>query len=148
VLRHARLPLDLFSHPTPQLTTTEYFRLWQALETLLSSDPAFPLRVGQAISVESFIPPIFACFCSENGNLAFKRLAQYKPLIGPLRLKVTETQQQTPITLGELPGNSPLPASLVAAELVFFVHLIRLALNALLLVRAPCSDGDEFLKKV
>ncbi|HEY9846615.1 MAG TPA: AraC family transcriptional regulator ligand-binding domain-containing protein [Candidatus Caenarcaniphilales bacterium] len=127
VLRHARLPLDLVSHPTPQLSTAEYFRLWQGLETLLSDDPAFPLMVGQAISVESFSPPIFACFCSENGNLAFRRLAQYKPLVGPLRLEVTETDRQTTIALGELPGNPPLPVSLIATELVFFVHLFRLA---------------------
>ncbi|NEQ47222.1 MAG: AraC family transcriptional regulator [Leptolyngbya sp. SIOISBB] len=127
VLRHARLPLDLFSQPTPQLSTEEYFRLWQGLETLLSSDPAFPLRVGQAISVESFSPPIFACFCSENANRAFKRLAQYKPLIGPLQLQVTVTPQQTTLTLGELPGNPSLPIALIATELVFFVHLMRLA---------------------
>ncbi|NJL01971.1 MAG: AraC family transcriptional regulator [Spirulinaceae cyanobacterium SM2_1_0] len=127
VLRRARLPLDLFSHPTPQISTAEYFRLWQELETLLSSDPVFPLRVGQSISVESFSPPIFACFCSENGNLAFKRLAQYKPLIGPLRLEVTATDKQTTIALRELPGKPPLPAALIAAELVFFVHMIRLA---------------------
>lgn len=28
LLRHARLPLDLFSYESPTLTTEEYFRLW------------------------------------------------------------------------------------------------------------------------
>ncbi|MEO1210845.1 MAG: AraC family transcriptional regulator ligand-binding domain-containing protein [Cyanobacteria bacterium J06638_20] len=127
LLRQARLPLDLFSQPTPSLTTAEYFRFWQGLETLLSDDPAFPLRVAQSISVESFSPPIFACICSDNLNVALKRLAQYKPLIGPLRLKVEQTEHQTTAVLGELPGQLPLPSSLVVMELVFFVHLARIA---------------------
>jgi len=127
LLRHARLPLDLFERPSPSLTTTEYFRFWQSLEVLLSSDPAFPLRVAQAVSVEAFSPPIFACVCSENINAAFERLAQYKPLIGPLRLSVTQSDRQTAIALCDLPGQFSLPSSFVATELVFFVHLARLA---------------------
>ena len=126
LLRYAHLPLDLFNRSSPTLTTEEYFRLWRGFEHLLS-DPVFPLRLGQAISVESFSPPIFACFCSPNLNVALARLAQYKPLIGPLRLDVKQTEKQTAIALGPLPGNHPLPSSLIAAELVFFVHVARLA---------------------
>ncbi|MCG8367904.1 MAG: AraC family transcriptional regulator [Pseudanabaenales cyanobacterium] len=130
LLHQARLPLDLFSQPSSTLTTEEYFRYWQGLETLLSSDPAFPLRVAQSITVESFSPPMFACICSENLNQALKRLAQYKPLIGPLRLDVEETDHQTQVVLGELPGQLPLPQSLIAMELAFFVHLARLTTRA------------------
>ena len=127
LLRQAQLPLDLFSQAEPALTITEYFDFWRGLETLLSSDPAFPLRVAQLVTVEAFSPPIFACICSDTLNLALQRLAQYKPLIGPLRLDVTQTEHQTAIALGELPGQPPLPPSLVATELTFFVHLARLA---------------------
>jgi AraC-like DNA-binding protein len=126
LLRYARLPLDLFSQRSPTLTTEEYFRLWQGVEYLFD-DPAFPLRLGQAVSVETFSPPIFACFCSANLNAAFTRLAQYKPLIGPLTLKVTQSNQQTTISFDCLPGNIPLPSSLIATELVFLVHMVRLA---------------------
>jgi AraC-like DNA-binding protein len=126
LLRYACLPLDLFSQKSPTLTTAEYFRLWQGFEYLLD-DPAFPLRLGQAVSVESFSPPIFACFCSSNLNAAFTRLAQYKPLIGPLTLQVTQTNQQTAIAFDCLPGNLPLPSALIATELVFLVHIARLA---------------------
>jgi len=45
LLRHARLPLDLFSRPTPALATEDYFRLWESLGQLLH-DPVFPLRLG------------------------------------------------------------------------------------------------------
>lgn len=127
LLRQANLPLDLFCQPEVTLTIAQYFDFWRGLETLLSGDLAFPLRVAQSVTVESFSPPIFACICSDNLNLALQRLAQYKPLIGPLRLDVAQTEHQTAIALGELPGQPPLPPSLVAMELTFFVHLARLA---------------------
>ena len=127
LLRQANLPLDLFCQPEATLTVAQYFDFWRGLETLLSSDPAFPLRVAQAVTVEAFSPPVFACICSDNLDLALQRLAQYKPLIGPLRLDVETTDYQTAITLGELPGQPPLPPSLVATELTFLVHLARLA---------------------
>ncbi|MEM7445458.1 MAG: AraC family transcriptional regulator ligand-binding domain-containing protein, partial [Pseudomonadota bacterium] len=78
LLRHAKLPLDLLSRHAPTLTTAEYFRLWDGMERLMD-DPAFPLRLGQAISVEAFSPPIFAAFCSPDLSVALKRLSQYKP---------------------------------------------------------------------
>jgi AraC-like DNA-binding protein len=135
VLRHASLPLDLFSRDAPTLTTEEYFRLWEAMERL-ANDPLFPLRLGQSISVEAFSPPIFACFCSSNLNAALARLAQYKPLCGPLRLEVRPDETQTAAALAGLPQNAPLPHSLIATELVFLVHLARLATRAPIVPKA------------
>ena len=124
LLRQARLPLDLFSRKAPTLTTEEYFRLWDGLAHLLDA-PAFPLRLGQSVSVEAFSPPIFACFCSADLNAALTRLAQYKPLIGPLTLTVERGERATVVALGGL--TVPLPSALIATELVFLVHLARLA---------------------
>lgn len=126
LLRHARLPLDLFAQKAPTLSTEEYFRLWGSLEHLFD-ELTFPLKLGQAISVEAFSPPIFACSCSDNLNAALKRLAQFKPLIGPMTLAVDVSANQTSVTLGGLRGETPVPPSLIAAELVFLVHLARLA---------------------
>ncbi|BDM83396.1 AraC family transcriptional regulator [Acaryochloris marina] len=133
ILRQANLPLDLFCQPTPALTSTEYFRFWEGLETLLSKDPTFPLRIAQSITVESFSPPIFACICSENLNQGIQRLALYKRLIGPFRLDVTQTIHDTQIALGELPGHPPIPQSLIAMELALLVHLTRLATRAFII---------------
>ena len=139
LFRHARLPLDLFSRNSPTLTTEEYFRLWESLAHLLREDPAFPLRIGQSISVESFSPPVFACFCSPDLNVALSRLSQYKPLIGPMRLDITQNDQQTVVTIAGLPENSPLPSSLIAMELVFMVHLARLAIRERIVPKAVRS---------
>lgn len=141
LLRYARLPLDLFSQRAPTLTTEEYFRLWQGLEYLFD-DPVFPLHLGQSFSVESFSPPIFACFCSSNLNAALTRLAQYKPLIGPLTLKVTQSNQQTAIAFDCLPGNLPLPSALIVTEFVFLVHIARLATRERIMPIAVSITAD------
>jgi AraC-like DNA-binding protein len=126
VLRHARLPLDLLSRKSPTVTADEYCRLWEGLAHV-ANDPLFPLRMVQMISVEAFSPPIFACFCSSDLNVALNRISYYKPLVGPLRLDITQDNQQTTVAFRGLPEASPPPSSLMAMELAFWVQIARLA---------------------
>jgi AraC-like DNA-binding protein len=125
VLRHAGLPGDLFTLQKPELTIDEYFRLWDSIEILLD-DPLFPLKLAQSVSAEAFSPPLFSALCSPNLRIALQRLAQYKPLIGPLTLDLEESDQMTVARYGNLEGYT-LPVATAATELVFLVHLARLA---------------------
>lgn len=127
ILRHAHLPLDLFSRKSATVTAEEYYRLWDGITYVLRDDPTFPLRIGDAITVEAFSPPLFACFCSADLNVAANRIAHYKPLIGPLRLDVHQDSQQTTISFTGLPQNAPPPSALIAVELVFWVQIARIA---------------------
>ncbi|WP_338845087.1 AraC family transcriptional regulator ligand-binding domain-containing protein [Massilia sp. W12] len=126
VLRRAALPEDLFARSDATLSAAEYFALWQALEDEAGGD-TLPLRIGQAISVEAFDPPIFACLCSADLNQALPRLAGFKRLIGPLTLALESTPQATHATFGCYGHAGPLPRSLGATELVFLTQLARLA---------------------
>ena len=125
VLRHAKLPLDLFAQKEPTLDMDEYFRLWASMSQMLN-DPAFAIRVVQALQVDVFSPPMFAAFCSPNLNVAAERLSLYKPLIGPLRLEVSIEKEVTRLTLGGLEGEVPPPPCLIAGEMAFVVNLARL----------------------
>ncbi len=136
VLRHAHLPLDILSRKSPTLTAQEYFRLWDGLAYTMRADPTFPLKLGQSISVEAFSPPIFACFCSPNMTIAFKRLGQYKPLVGPFRLDVKQSNQGIIVSLSGLSDNHPVPSSLITTELVFMTHLVRLATREPIILQA------------
>ncbi|HSH02802.1 MAG TPA: AraC family transcriptional regulator ligand-binding domain-containing protein [Anaerolineae bacterium] len=127
VLRYAQLPLDLLSRKSPMITGEEYFRLWDGFVTVLRDYPTFPLDFATSTTPETFSPPIFACFCSPNLNVAAKRLAHYKPLVGPIRLSVHTMNEQTTIKIGSLPQYGALPPSLAAAELVWWVHMPRMA---------------------
>ncbi|MGD8540347.1 MAG: AraC family transcriptional regulator ligand-binding domain-containing protein, partial [Candidatus Aminicenantes bacterium] len=126
VLRRAQLPGDLLNRKDAALSTSEYFRLWRALEESFE-DPSFPLQLGQAISVESFHPAFFAALCSPNLNVAMIRLSHFKRLVGPMTLEVNETQNSTTLILDFLIKDEPIPSSLIATELVFLVHLVRIA---------------------
>jgi hypothetical protein len=53
------------------------------------------LDIGQAISVETFSLPIMAALCSPSSTVAAHRIATYKPLVGPLRLKVAGSGSAT-----------------------------------------------------
>ena len=138
ILRHARLPLDLFARENAVLTVAEYYRLWNTMAEL-ADDPLFPLRLARSVTFEAFSPPLFACLCSPNLNIALKRVSQYKPLIGPMVLHVQELEEETTVAIGGLPDDLPLPPTLVAMELVLFVHIARLATRENIVPRAVQS---------
>ncbi|AJC20558.1 AraC family transcriptional regulator [Pandoraea pulmonicola] len=127
VLRHADLPADLFSRQEATITPAQFFQLWRAIEQVAGDGMALPLKLGQAISVEAFDPPIFACLCSPNLNIAFQRLAAFKTLIGPMALLVDVGASQTSVTLECYADAGPIPRSMAASEMIFLTQLVRLA---------------------
>lgn len=127
VLVKAGLPRDLLTRRSPTVTAAEYFQFWHALEFVMRDEPAFPLRLMQTVAVESLGPPMFACFSCANLNVALSRVAHYKPLVGPLKLDVTQTESYTTVAFCGLDTLTSVPYSLIATELMFWVHISRLA---------------------
>ncbi len=128
VLRQARLPLDLFQRDAAEVTSAEYFRLWLAIETV-AGDPLMPIRLVEQMTAETFSPALFACLCSETLDAALLRLAQSKPLIGPMRVDVVKGAETTVVTIGGLPADLPPPPLMIAGELLFLTRLARLGLR-------------------
>ena len=125
VLRRAGLPGDLLARGRTALPPQAYFALVRAIDEEVG-DPNLPILIGRAISVEAFDPPIFAAFCSRNLNQAAVRIAQYKRLMGPVRLLVTQADDETTLEYRWPPNLQP-PALLAITEIVFWVALVRLA---------------------
>ena len=125
VLRRASLPGDLLARPSVTLVPAEYFAFFEAIEAE-ADDPNLPIALARAISVEVFDPPIFAALCSPNLTVAAERIAQYKQLIGPLRLNVAQGPAGTTLTL-VWPALHDPPQVLAISELVFWVALGRIA---------------------
>ncbi len=142
VLRRAELPGDLLSRGRTWLPPEEYFALVKAVEDEVG-EPNLPLLIGQAISVETFDPPIFAAICSRDLNQAAVRIAAHKRLIGPMRLLVTQSENET--TLECLwPSDIQPPALLAIGEIVFWVALVRLATRVQVRpVRALASEPPK-----
>ena len=126
VLRRAGLPEDLFANEDAALSTKEYFGMWRGMEEE-SKDPFLPLKIAAHKSVEAFAPPVFAALCSRDLNTALARLALYKRLVCPLALIVSQGEETTRLKVKWLDAAYPPPASLAAMELIWFVHLARIA---------------------
>jgi AraC-like DNA-binding protein len=127
VLRHAQLPLDLFSRKPITITGDEYFRLWNGLAFVTRDDPTFPLQMVQAISTETLSPALFAAFSSDDLNTALHRISKYKPLVGPLRMTVDQSESQTQIIFTGASQDDIVPENLIVVELAFWVHVARMA---------------------
>lgn len=138
VLKRAGLPLDLLSRPQASFSPQAYFDFWSAMESL-SASATFPLDLGRAVTVESFSPPIFACFCSPNLKLALGRLAHYKDLVAPIQFVLHHTSETTTVTLATLPELGPCPTSIMALEYVFLTHIARLATREAIVPQAVFS---------
>lgn len=148
VLRRAGLPRDLLTGDRATLSVEQYYALWHSLEEE-TGDPNLPLLVGRAISLEAFDPPIFAATCSRNLNVAARRIAQHKPLVGPMRLSVTQSESETVLELS-WPHQPQPPQSLSITELVFWVALVRLATRVpvrplRVVTPDPPRDEDAYL---
>ncbi|SNS19363.1 AraC-type DNA-binding protein [Rhodococcoides kyotonense] len=124
VLRRAGLPDDLFGRGPINLTPDEYYRLWAALEDE-GGERVLALDVGNAISVEAFSPPIMAALCSPNLSVAAQRIADFKPLIGPVGIDVTVTDDGLQVEYRWPRTDSP-PEVLAVSELVFWAALARI----------------------
>lgn len=128
VLRRAGLPQDLFVREETSIAAEDYYALWDALSDE-TGDPALPISVANAISLEAFDPAIFAATCSRNLNVAAARIAQHKKLIAPTRLTVAQSPDETELEL-RWPEHAPPPQALAMTELLFWVALARLATRA------------------
>lgn len=124
VLRRAGLPDDLLQQPSARLPPEDYYRLWNSIETA-TGDPAFPVRLCQAVRAESFSPALFAALCSPDFVVAAQRLSQYKKLVAPFRLSVTPGPAAVTVELSWADVPPPPPTSLVLMELLFCVTLLR-----------------------
>lgn len=126
LLRHAELPPDLFVQVHPALTAEAYFRLWDSVVALVGGRDVL-LKIGQAVAVEAFNPLMFACLCSADLNSALQRFSRYKRLLGPLRLEVRIDEEKTAATFGGAEAMVDPPVSFLLSEMVFMLHMARLA---------------------
>jgi AraC-like DNA-binding protein len=125
VMRRASLPADLLARRPLTLAPEQYYALFEAMEAE-ADDPNLPIAIGRAISVEVFDPPLFAALCSPNLIVAAERIAEFKALIGPLRLQVAHAPAGTTLTLVWPTAHRP-PRVLAVSELVFWAALARIA---------------------
>ena len=126
VLRKAGLPGDTFCHKAPVIKEEAYYRFMDAVGSLIT-DSQIPVQIACTDQIESFSPPIFASYCSKNGNVCIERLARYKKLIGPMVFQIQKENGHTEVVLTTETAKYELPQFLVETEFVFLMGIIRKA---------------------
>lgn len=125
-LREAGAPEDLFSRHRPTLEEAAYYRFMDAIGSQ-AKDPQLPIRIASADGVESFSPPLFAAYCSENAKTCCERLNEYKRIIAPMRYRTISTERTVEVEMAASGVGLSLPQFLVESEMVFLLHIIRAA---------------------
>ncbi len=128
VRRRAGIPAAHLQAPGARISVAAYHSMWTALAAE-ADDPALPVRVAEALTVEAFDPAIFAAICSPDLNHAAQRIAAHKALCGPLRLRVEIDEHETRLGI-HWPADAPPPAVMGHTDLLFWVALARLATRA------------------
>ena len=124
ILRKAQLPGDVFRHKTVTMTEDGYYRFLTVLGEYID-DPKMPIILATTTKIENFSPPIFASYCSKNGEICLERLSRYKRLIGPMTMQVVKGKTNTTVTLASSNEGNELPQFLVEAEYAFLVGILR-----------------------
>ncbi len=126
VLRKAGLPEDLFARSTPVLGSSDYLALMTALAAL-AEDESLAVRLATQPNLEQFSPPVFAAYCAQDGLRFIERIAQYKPLVAPVRYRLEVLGPEATVYVDPDQPDLVLPAFMAEGELAFIVHILRSA---------------------
>ncbi|MEO0740495.1 MAG: AraC family transcriptional regulator ligand-binding domain-containing protein [Bacteroidota bacterium] len=124
VLRRAGLAADLLGREAPAVTGGEYHRLWTAIGEE-GGERLIGLDLGRLAAQEVLSPPLIAALASPDLATAAQRLAQYKALIGPIRL--TTDADADGLALRMRGVGFGLPPALALFEVAYWVYFARRA---------------------
>lgn len=108
-----------------RVTAEKYFEVWSALERQYNH-PDFAFRVGIGFARGGFVPSLMAFSSSANIINGMERLAEFKPLMGPITVKTELKKNTFSISIMCNIENLAIPPSLATCELVLFLELFRL----------------------
>lgn len=123
VLARTGLAADYLENEDRGADATSYFRLWDAFAGE-SDDPNLPLTLGRGASRGPFQPALLAFSCSPDIATGLTRLAVFKPLVCPMRLEVTQTEQSLTLSISDA-ERRPVPSLMAATEVIFFLDFAR-----------------------
>lgn len=123
VFKLAGLPLNMEKEGV-YIDRDHYIRLMDAIEE--SMDDESMIRYSDISQVYTFSPPIFAGLCASNGLECFKRVAEYKKLIGPfiVIVEVNEDELTIEFTFDD-DEKSKLPRLVALTENMSMINMIR-----------------------
>lgn len=120
-----------------RVTAGQYFDAWNTMEVLSPRADYVPY-LGVAISRGPVIPVFFTLSCAPNLETGLMRLAQFKSLLGPIRMRVFWEEGLLRLEYDSADDRSTMPPTLGALQLVCTLENVR---SATAHVVRPVSAG-------
>lgn len=142
LLTLAALPLNTFE-AGQRLSTAEYFRFWQSLETLAGNEE-LAINVAKSVVRVGFSPVVLAAACSSDALEAGRRINTYKRLVAPVAFAITESPSAVTFEYTWTDSETAPPATLAAIQLAFFVDLVRHSTRRNIVPLAATLSSEPF----
>jgi AraC-like DNA-binding protein len=123
-LRRAGLPTDILFNEGRGLTPSQAFDLWTAIGVEVDRDD-LPLHLARLFAHAPFTPAMFSFSSSPDVRTGFQRLSLFKPLMGPMRIDVTEDAGGLHLAIGSVDPLTPAPAQFVWFEALYLLECTR-----------------------
>lgn len=125
LLRRAALPAGLFQQERIYVTTAELFALWRSVGEM-SSDPGIGLKLGTEPRFERYHPAGIAAICSQSFRDALQRIARYKQLTCPEKIRIHTIRDEASVEFVYLHAEEIQPDVLVDLGLSWILSVGRL----------------------
>ncbi|MEL6607285.1 MAG: helix-turn-helix domain-containing protein [Pseudomonadota bacterium] len=116
------MPPTIAASDNPSMTTEQFFQMWERADAMLPD--GFTVDIARNSLASSFSPQLFAFSCSPDVETGLRRLAVFKPLVGPFKLDF-ETGDTFDIIISSPDPAHDLPTCMFGLEIVHILELIR-----------------------
>ena len=124
MLRRARLPQTLFQQERVVVSTAQWFALWRVIDQI-NDDPAFGLKLPQAVLGGSFDPLTITALSARSFYEGLTKIARYKRLFCSEEIRIVEQDNAWNIEVVWLAAQEPAPPLLIDSMFSSFVELGR-----------------------
>lgn len=141
ILVKASLPLELAQQEHVEMTREQFFRFWRVM--LADKSPRDLADWFLALIDMGLPAPYLAALCSRDLRSGFKRLAEYKPIIAPLQMRLEPYCGGEWVVLDW--GVDDVPFSLALVELCGLRNLAEKGIGRRVVpLRAQIPGADDF----
>ncbi|GAA0134485.1 AraC family transcriptional regulator [Paenibacillus sp. YSY-4.3] len=119
----AKLPLTIITEP--EVTTAQYFAIWQAYSDLIGDTAKGIIKLATAFETAKYPPTVLATYHARDYRDALNRMARYKQMCPPESLRITEEDEHCTIELEWQDTEQQGPPILVGITLAFLLELGR-----------------------
>ncbi|RIX48754.1 AraC family transcriptional regulator [Paenibacillus nanensis] len=135
IARKARLPLTVMTD-SAGVTADHYFAIWEAYSDLIGNTAEGIIKLAAAFETAKYPPAVLAIYHARDYRDALYRMARYKQLCPPERLRIAENGEDCSIELEWLSSDRPGPPVLIGITLAALLEFGRRGTGRLLAARS------------